>query len=218
MKYILVVLLSSIVSFNLIAQEDSTRPIRTEEPEPERKGGFKKSNLFTGGSITLSFSSNGTVLGASPVFGYSIAKWLDAGLVFNYTYATQRHYQVYSYDDKLRQTTIGPGAFVRIYPVKFLFIHAQGERNFIKQTLIPDDNAFPRQSINVSANSMLVGAGYCNGREGIGSLFYYLSVLFDVAKEKNSPYTEVSQSGKVSVLPIIRAGLQIPLFQGKRLL
>lgn len=215
MKNILLLLLTMTLSFHSFSQEDS---LRKEQKEMEKKGGFKKDHLFTGGGITLSFSSNGTVLGASPVFGYSVAKWLDVGIVFNYIYATQRHYAVYSYDDKLRQTIIGPGAFVKIYPVNFLFIQAQGEKNFIKQTLIPDDNNIPRENYKVSATSLLVGAGYCNGRDGMGDLFYYLSVLFDVAKNKNSPYVEQTQSGKVNVLPIIRAGLQIPLFQGKKLL
>jgi len=190
--------------------------LNTDNEETALSGGFRKDRLFSGGGVTLSFSSNGTVLGASPVFGYSIAKWLDAGLVFNYIYATQRHYAVYSFDDKLRQTTYGPGAFIRIFPVKFLFVQVQGERNFIKQTLIPDDAAIPRQTYKVHANSLLLGAGYCNGREGSGSMFYYLSLLFDVAKNRNSPYVEQTQSGKINVLPIIRAGIQVPLFQGRK--
>lgn len=210
MKKILSVVLVLIVSFHSFAQDDSSRT--------EKKGGFKKDHLFTGGGITLSFSSYGTVLGATPVFGYSIAKWLDAGILFNYIYATQRHYQYYSYDDKLKQTMVGPGAFVRIYPVHFLFIQAQGEKNFIKQTLIPDDSSIPKVTVKASAPSFLVGGGYCSGREGIGDVFYYVSILFDVAKNKNSPYVEVTQNGNVNVLPIIRAGLQIPLFQGKRFL
>lgn len=212
MKYILLAFFTLTLGYNVHAQRDST------SETTEKKGGFKKDHLFTGGGITLSFSSNGTVLGASPVFGYSITKWLDAGLVFNYIYATQRHYAFYSYDDKLRQTVVGPGAFIKIYPVHFLFVQGQVEKNFIRQTLIPDDSSIPRETYKVSATSFLVGGGYCNGREGTGDLFYYLSILFDVAKNKNSPYVEQTQSGNVNVLPIIRAGLQIPLFQGRKLL
>jgi hypothetical protein len=207
-------LLAVLITCSISAFSQDT--LRAEQEEPEKTRGFQKDHLFTGGSITLSFSSDGTVLGASPVFGYSITKWLDAGIVFNYISATQRHFEIYSPDDKLRQTTIGPGAFVRIFPVKFLFVHVQGEQNYIKQTLIPDDNTIPRQNFKVDATSLLLGAGYCNGREGIGDTFYYLSLLFDVAKNKNSPYVEQTQSGKINVLPIIRAGLQIPLFQEKR--
>lgn len=189
----------------------------------EEKGGFKKENLFTGGSITLSFSNNGSVLGASPVLGYSITNWLDAGLVFNYIYNSVRHVTYYdqssgSYyysDDKLRQSTFGPGAFIKVYPVKFLFLQGQYEHNFIRQKLIYD-NGSPSQKYKTDAGSVLVGGGYCSGREGGRNLFYYVSILFDVKKDPNSPYVEETKNGNINVLPIIRAGIQVPLFQGKR--
>lgn len=214
MKNIFLSFIISLFALTVIAQEDTT-VIPTEKIEIKR--GFQKDRLFTGGGITLSFSSYGSVLGASPVFGYSITKWLDAGLVFNFIYATQRHYNFYSFDDKLKQTVLGPGAFIRVYPVRFLFLHAQGEKNFIKQTLVPDDSSIPKLTDKVEANSFLVGGGYCQGREGSGSPFYYLSLLFDIAKDKNSPYVEQTQSGKINALPIIRAGIQIPLFTGESL-
>lgn len=198
-----------------------------ENNNDERKGGFKKENLFTGGSITLSFSGNTFLGGASPVLGYSVTKWLDAGIGFNFTYYSNRHvvYEVrinniptgqfiYS-DDKLRQTVFGPSAFVRAYPLKFLFAQAQVEHNFIKQKIIYD-NGGPSDKSSVSASSLLVGAGYCNGREGPGSLFYYFSVMVDVAGNKNSPYLEETRNGNTNLLPVIRAGLQVPLFQGRR--
>ena len=194
----------------------------------ERKGGFKKENLFTGGGIELSFSNSTFVVGASPVLGYSINKWLDAGIGLNFTYYSNRHVvyellypnniptgQYIVSDDKQRQTVLGPIAFARVYPIKFLFIQVQGEQNFITQKLIFDNGA-PAQKESLSATSFLAGAGYCNGREGTGSLFYYVSIMVDVAKNKNSPYVEQLVSGRINVLPIIRAGLQVPLFQGRR--
>ena len=189
----------------------------------EKKGGFKKENLFTGGGLTLSFSNYTSVIGASPVLGYSINRWLDAGIVFNFNYSSDRHvtyYDPYSgiyyiSNDKLRQTVFGPGVFARFYPIKFLFIQAQGEQNFINQKVIYDNGA-PTDRQSVSATSFLIGAGYCNGREGVGDLFYYISVMADVSGNRNSPYVEELASGRINVLPIIRAGLQVPLFQGKR--
>ena len=162
-------------------------------------------------------------MGASPVFGYSITRWLDAGIVANFIYNSVRHVTYYSpgtgqyfySDDKLRQTTYGPGAFVKIYPVKFLFIHAQVEHNFINQKLIFDDGS-PTEKEKTSANSILLGGGYSSGRENAGDMFYYVSVLFDVNKDPKSPYVEQTGSGSINVLPIIRAGIQVPLFQGKR--
>ncbi len=193
-----------------------------DEKAEEKKGGFKKENLFTGGGIQLSFSNYTTVLGASPVLGYSINRWVDAGIVFNFNYSSNRHavavdqYGNYYYtDDKIRQTIFGPGAFARVYPIKFLFVQVQGEYNFINQKVIYD-NGSPTDRYSVSVPSCLIGAGYCNGREGKGSLFYYLSVMVDVVKDRNSPYVEETASGNVNMLPIIRAGLQVPLFQGKK--
>ena len=198
--------------------------INAQSQVTEGRGGFKKENLFTGGGITLSFSNNGSVLGASPVFGYSIAKWIDAGIVLNYIYSSTRHVTYYNpgsgtyfySDDKLRQSTYGPGAFLRLYPVKFLFAHAQFEHNFISQKLIPVDGTGAIKD-KTDASSFLVGGGYCNGRENRGDMFYYISILFDVLKDPNSPYVENTQSNTVNVLPIIRAGIQIPLFQGRKL-
>jgi len=182
----------------------------------EKVRGFKKDKLFSGGSVTLSFSNNGNVFGASPVLGYSLTKWLDAGIVINYSIATQRNYPFYSNDDKLKQTIIGPGAFVRIYPVKFIFLQGQFEHNFTQLKVIPDDDNIPNLKFKTESNSFLTGVGLANGREGSGSLFYYLSIAIDVIKDEDSPYIEISQSGKKTMLPIFRAGLQIPLFQGKR--
>src|SRR5688572_3582048 len=90
-----------------------------ESSDGERKGGFKKENLFVGGDITLGFGSSYTALGASPYFGYSINKYIDVAVSFNYIYTSQR--DILEYGDKARQTQYGPGAFVRLYPFKFLF-------------------------------------------------------------------------------------------------
>lgn len=210
-KMFLVLLLSGLV-FHSIAQDEK------KEKEKEKK--FKKEKLFTGGGINLSFSNYTTVLGASPVFGYSINKWLDAGVVVNFNHSSDRHaiyydpssFIYYYSDDKLKQTIWGPGAFLRAYPISFLFVQAQVEENFLSQKVIYADGS-PTQKDKFSAFSCLLGAGYCSGREGTGSMFYYVSIMADVAKNKNSPYVEQSSTGGVNVLPIIRAGIQIPLFQ-----
>lgn len=203
------------ILLNGFAQEE-------DKKEESRSHGFKKENIFTGGNVIVSFSNYTTVLGGSPVIGYSITNWLDAGLQFNYTYSSNRHVTYYDpyynayyiTDDKQRQTTFGPGAFLKIYPVKFLYLQAQGEFNATSIKFYPANNG-PVEKYKVTAPSFLAGAGYCNGREGTGSLFYYFSVMVDLARDENSPYTQVDADGRIKLLPIIRAGLQIPLFQGK---
>src|SRR5689334_8199120 len=101
--------------------------VRAQDEEGEEKG-FKKQNLFTGGSVTVSFFNGQTVLGANPMFGYKIANWLDGGVAFNFVYSGSRDYN--EFNDRIRQTTYGPGVFARLYPVNFLFAQAQYEHNF----------------------------------------------------------------------------------------
>jgi hypothetical protein len=196
MKKIIVFLLIIITTTNGFAQSDSEAS----------NGGFKKENLFTGGNVTVSFFNGGTILGMSPHFGYSITKWLDAATIVGYTYTGQRD----EFNNKLRQTIIAPGAFVRIFPVPFLFAKAQYERNFIRLKGLPSGGGSVIQKTQV--NSFLVGAGYTSGRAPGNNNFYYVSIMFDVLKDINSPYTD--SYGRI--LPIMSAGLNIALFQGNR--
>jgi hypothetical protein len=181
-----------------------------QESDEEQGKGFKKENLFTGGNIAFAVGSGRTAFGLSPHFGYSINKWLDAAVTVNFNYISQRDNIVVN--DKIRQTTIGPGAFVRIFPVNFLFVQAQYEHNFIKQKYIPAPSSYyPSEKVKVGANSLLLGAGYASGRSAGNNNYYYFSIYFDVLKEKYSPYRD--SYGRTE--PIIRAGYNIALFQGR---
>lgn len=198
-KNILILFILALATTSLFAQK---------EKDEEEKKGFNKENLFIGGSVSLAFYNNTFLIGASPVFGYSIAKWVDAGIVVNYNYTSYRDYN-FVFNDKLHQKVYGGGAFIKLYPVRFLFAQAQFEHNFINQKLIP--NTGNTQIYKIDASSMLVGGGYTTGRYGRGGEpFYYLAVLFDVSGNKDSPYTDAYGRS----IPIIRGGIQIPLFQG----
>lgn len=201
-KIVFVILLSGIVSTGFAQKEKNT------EKEPGKKG-FQKDRLFVGGDITLGFSNIYTAIGASPYFGYSFNKYIDAAVSFGFNYTSQRDYVVYG--DKVRQTVYGPGTFVRIFPVKFLFAHAQFEHNFIKLKYIPADNSgYLPSTRNIDANSFLVGAGYAGGRGDGNNSFYYFSVAWDLIRSSNSPYVD----GLGRAVPIIRGGYNIALFQG----
>jgi hypothetical protein len=197
-KKLLLLLLVCCCSLSTFAQE--------EEDKESTTGGFKKELLFTGGTINLSFFNGATVLGASPQLGYSVTQWLDAGVIFGFTYSSQRD----NFNNKFRQTIIGPGAFVRIFPVNFLFISAQFEHNFIKQKYLYSTGGSEVNNRDVS--SMLVGAGYCSGREGRNTPYYYFSVSVDMLNNRNSPYTDQYNN----LLPVVNAGFNIPLFQGNQ--
>lgn len=198
MKKLLLVLSLALVSSLLWAQD---------EKEAD-KTPFKE-NLFTGGSISLAFYNSTFLIGASPVIGYSLADWVDAGVVVNYNYTSYRDFNGI-FNDKLRQTVYGGGGFLKLYPVKFLFAQAQLEHNYIRQKYLAGGSDYT-ETAKGQATSFLVGGGYTSGREGRGGEpFYYLAVLFDLSKDIYSPYTD----GYGRSIPIIRAGLQIPLFQG----
>ena len=184
------------------------------QDEEEGQKGFKKENLFTGGSITLSFFNGQTLLGANPIFGYKIANWIDAGLSFNFLYSSIRYF--YQPNDRLRQTLYGPGVFTRLYPISFLFVQGQVERNFITQKYTASSSSYSDGKYTTSASSLLLGAGYAQGRSEGSNSFYYISILFDVLKNRYSPYVNVinpdTPQQSIVMTPIIRAGVNIALF------
>ncbi len=53
--------------------------LHAQEEEEEQKGGWKKDHLFIGTSLNLGFS-NGFIIGLNPEIGYSINKFIDAGI------------------------------------------------------------------------------------------------------------------------------------------
>jgi hypothetical protein len=62
MKKLVLTALIFTMSLTLFAQYEK------DKDETKQKG-FKKENFFTGGSLTASFFSGGTVLGITPYFG-----------------------------------------------------------------------------------------------------------------------------------------------------
>jgi hypothetical protein len=78
---------------------------------------------------------------------------------------------------------------------------------------------FTEDKAKVDANSLLVGGGFAQGRQDGSNSFFYFSVLVDVLKNVNSPYVNVdydpaTSRQRVTMVPIIRAGVNIGLFQG----
>jgi hypothetical protein len=193
-KYTLAILCSLLMATVLQAQD-----------EEEKEKGFKKENIFTGGGISVGFSNNSFLLGASPVLGYSITNWLDAGIVVNYNYTSYRDYPLYN--DKLRESVYGGGVFARLYPIRFLFAQVQFEHNFIRQRYLPA--AGGSYTTKNDANSFLIGAGLASGRWGSRQPFFYFALMVDVSGNVYSPYTDNTGDA----VPILRAGIQVPLFQ-----
>lgn len=199
LKQYLILVIAILFTGSVHAQDE-------EEEEPKERF-FKKENLITGGSANVSFGNNITNLGISPYFGYSINKYLDVAASVGVNYVSQRSQ---FNDDKIRQTVIGPGAFVRVFPVKFLFAQAQYERSFISQKYIFDPGVNqPTQKETLRANSIFVGGGFASGRSEDNKTFFYISVLWDINKDPRSPYTDNLNRA----VPLIRTGFNFALFQ-----
>ena len=198
MKQVIISTVLLLSTFLLSAQDD--------ENEDEVSRGFKKENLFTGGNVIISFYSGGTSLGISPHLGYSITNWLDVAASLNFIYTGESD----EFDNKYRQTNVGPGAFVRIFPLPFLFLQGQYEHNIQTLKVIPSFG--PEYKIKENANSVLLGAGFASGRERGNNTYYYFAIMFDVLEQPNSPYVD----SQWNIIPIIRAGFNIALFQGSR--
>ncbi len=173
----------------------------------DKESFFTKEKLFTGGSVNVNLWDGTFSLGLVPHFGISLNKYIDIAVTGNYNYTSQRD-QFSTY--KVRQTIMGPGAFVRLYPFQSVFVQGQYEYNFIKYREIYG-RGFPDIVTKLKIQSFLVGGGYCNGRQDGREPFYYVSILFDLADNVFSPYKD--QFNRIQ--PVIRAGFNIPLFQGR---
>lgn len=180
----------------------------TAQREEVAPVGFKKQNVFIGGSLTLGYGNvsssygggSNLVLGANPEIGYSLAEWVDVGVVFNVIYSSMR-FNDYSYRYRQTGLNLGTGAFLRLYPISSFFLQAQPEHNWIKITQKNlDQPGVPKITQKVQASSFLVGVGY--GQRIIGSSSFYTVIMFDLGKEIYSPYRD----GFNNAVPIIRTG------------
>jgi hypothetical protein len=170
------------------------------------EGFFKKENLITGGTLNAGFGDNFTNLGASPYFGYSLNRYVDVAATLSYNYTSFRDY--FYIGDRLRQSIYGPGVFVRLYPVKFLFAQAHYEYNFLRTKYLPVGSA--NELYKFDAHSFLIGGGISNGRDwDTQKTYFYFSILWDVGNAIRSPYKD--NLGRS--VPIIRAGYNFALFQ-----
>lgn len=173
---------------------------------------FTLENIFTGGTVNLQFGNKTTALGIGPYLGYSFNKYIDFAVSPSFNYVSVRDYAYVG--DKVRQFTYGPGAFVRLFPLRFLFAQAQYEFNFLNTRYIPfGGTSADIEKYKYDSHSLLIGGGIANGKDFPNSKsYYYFSILWDVGKSQYSPYKDNLRRS----VPVIRAGYNIALFQGKR--
>jgi hypothetical protein len=193
-----------IASIGAFAQERMPQRVNTYSDEGTGTG-FKKENLFLGGSLALGIGSYNFNVGASPEIGYSLNNWLDAGLVVNFNYNSERADQYYNGNVRTRTFNYGAGLFGRAYVLPFLFLTAQPEYNWISANQKYMGPGGGTASYNTSATSVLLGAGY--GQRVVGQGSFYIALMFDVAGSRNSPYNDFNGHP----LPVIRGGFNFYL-------
>lgn len=173
--------------------------------------GFKKENVFLGGSISLGFGSGSFGIGANPEIGYSFAQWLDGGVVLNINYNSQKIYDINTgnYSDRISSLDYGAGIFARVYPVHFLFMQLQPEENWITYSDKNYQNGL-NGKLHVNATSLIGGIGYSQRVIGEGNYFFMIGL--DLLNNANSPY----QDGYGHAQPIIRGGFDIYLHPSRK--
>ena len=194
MKKILIVI-SLLITVSSFGQED----------EKETKGKFRQDNIFVGGGIGLGIGgwSGGFNIGANPELGYTVSKWLDAGISTNFNYFSFRA----EVNNGIRQRSFnyGGGVFARIFPFRGFFLQVLPEYNWINTNLRNVNSGGSEYKIRQQAPSLLLGVGY--GSREIGRSNFFTVLMFDVGNNAASPYID-SYKAK---LPILRTGFNIYL-------
>jgi hypothetical protein len=188
-----------------VAQEHMPNRLNTYS-DAGSGGGLLKQNLFLGGSLNLEFSGYDFNVGGAPEIGYSLNNWLDAGILVNLNYSSERADPGGYYNPNVRSRSFnyGVGAFGRVYPLPFLFLAVQPEYNWIDFNQ-KDMSTGITYTASTQATSMLLGIGY--GQRVVGHGSFYIALMFDALEDKNSPYRDFNGSA----LPVLRAGFDIYL-------
>lgn len=168
------------------------------------RSGFRKENIFIGGGLNIGFAANTFGVGINPEIGYSISKWLDAGLALNINYASQRADPYYNGNIRQRNFSYGAGPFVRVYPIPFIFVTAQLEKNWSKVNL-KDYYSGQIYNYNYDATSLIAGIAY--SQRIIGQSSFYTMIGIDLLNDPNSPYRDYNNNP----YPVIKAGFDFYL-------
>lgn len=180
-----------------------------QEDEDDTRGKFNINNMYIGGGVLLGGGNRGFAFGIQPEIGYSITRWLDAGVSINLNYQTQRieDFNTGAVFAKLRSFNYGGGVLLRAWIKQTFHLTIQPEYNWIKATQI-DVNTNQKFSRTFQAESILVGVGY--GNHDVGRQLSYLTLMIDLAQNINSPYRDQFNRAR----PVVRTG--IGFYLGRR--
>lgn len=175
------------------------------------KKGFKQERIFIGASLGLGAGTGFFNVSGNPEIGYSITNWLDAGLSTNINYTSIK--AEYNNGYRQRSTVYGGGAFVRIHPIRSIFLQVLPEYNWINTNLRYFQAGVPDIKVKEKATSILAGIGY--GSHFVGQSSFFTAIMVDLGNDASSPYinTYIDGNGNVakSKIPVVRAGFNFYL-------
>lgn len=184
-----------------VAQDHMPQQVNTYS-DAEPTTGFAKQNLFVGGSLGLGFGTDQFTVGVNPEVGYSLNRWLDAGILANFTYNSISADPNYNQNISSKEFVYGGGIFARAWFLPFLFVTVQPENNWTNISL-KDETYGGTANQNATAVSVLAGIGY--GSHSVGQGSFYIALMVDMLRNVNSPYNDAYGHP----VPVLRAGFDV---------
>ena len=191
LSFVLVFILS--VSFSTFAQTE----LPTQNTKPKSS---LKDKLIVGGNFGFGFSGDQIAIEVAPLLAYKLSDRWIAGVSGRYLYSKTRiyydpvNYFYYKYN------IYGGGLLSRYNIYRGLFVEGDFELNNVDALTLTDPINLTYTTQREWIPSLLLGGGYA---QPIGqNSSFFLSVLYDVLQNRNSPYYQV---------PVIRAGFGIGL-------
>jgi hypothetical protein len=208
-KKVLITIFILITGIYGMAQRQNIPPTYSS-PDNSAAQGFDKSRLFLGGSLALGFGSYSFNIGSTPEVGYSFSDYLDAGIALNLNYQSIRADPYYNGNVRQRSFNYGGGPFVRVFPLRQLFIQGQFEHNWIDYNFKDMTSGLNSSQTNQSS-SLLAGIGYT--QRIVGQSSFYTVLMIDLLTDQYSPYRDYYNN---AAIPIIRAGFTFYLHQHRK--
>lgn len=160
--------------------------LSAQEADSTARGGFRRENLFAGGTFGLALGTN-TLINISPQLGYRLNRYVAAGAGVNFIYSSFKQRTISGDPFRKESNTVaGLNVFGRVYPVQFLMLQVQPEFNYVtrKETYFQPE----RRRLDLGSSfvpSLLTGGGVVlpSGRSA-----FMISLFYDVLQRENNPY------------------------------
>ena len=176
---------------SVAGNQQAVMAAREQERQQQQAQQDQKPWFFGGGAV-LGFSSGSGAIGVSPMVGYKLNNYVDAGMGVNLIY----HYN--NYYTRNRAFNVGLMPFVRAFPINNFFAQLQFEQGWINGSHLSGGT---KTKYNYDYQALIGSVGYANrvnGRVG-----FFMSVGIDLLKHPNSPY----RYSDGTIMPVISTGV-----------